>query len=628
MRRRLLLGVGVAMAAGAAALLAGPAGVVSAALGGLGVWLWLCSTRRAADPEAAWARSVLDALGQGVVRLDARHCVTYANPAAAALVGYDAAALLGQPFAMVLLPEDFPQWLQALTQAPAGAAYHYEARLRRPDGQWRPARLICQPGGRATQPGETVITLTDLTEPRQAETHSRLLAAGVEAMPVGLLLTDRQGRVVYSNPAVSALTGYTAAELRGQSMRLLKSGWQSPALYEALWAALLAGQVWRGELVNRRQDGRLYTQESVLVPVRADGDIITHFAALVQDISQRQQSEADLRANEAKYRLLVENSSDGITMTDEQGRVVEWSVAQEAITGLGRPAALGRPLWELMDDLALPERRTPESRAQLRAGVMQVLSTGQMPWAYEYRTLEIWRPEGTRRTVEAVAYPIQTETGWLLCAIMRDVTDRLQAETAIRQLNQALEQRVLERTHQLEAANQALEAERAQLAARVAARTADLSAANAELARAARAKDEFLASMSHELRTPLNTVLGLAEVLQEGGFGALAPEQADAVAGIEESGRHLLAVINDILDLSKIEAGQLQLQLEPVDVAAVCQASVRLIRETAQRNGLSVTVAVDPAAAEVLADERRLKQMLVNLLSNACKFTPAGGSLG
>jgi len=134
--------------------------------------------------------------------------------------------------------------------------------------------------------------------------------------------------------------------------------------------------------------------------------------------------------------------------------------------------------------------------------------------------------------------------------------------------------------------------------------------------------------MSHELRTPLTGILGLAEALQKDIYGELNERQMVALKNIEESGVHLLSLINDILDLSKIEAGRLELDIRPVSIPAVCNASVRLIHQAAARENISIDLTLDPAADLILADERRLKQILVNLLSNAVKFTPAGGRVG
>jgi signal transduction histidine kinase/DNA-binding response OmpR family regulator len=163
---------------------------------------------------------------------------------------------------------------------------------------------------------------------------------------------------------------------------------------------------------------------------------------------------------------------------------------------------------------------------------------------------------------------------------------------------------------------------------RVAERTADLSAANAELARAVRAKDEFLAAVSHELRTPLNAILGMSEGLQDEVYGPLNERQIKSLSTIAGSGRHLLSLINDILDISKIEAGKLELTISPVSVESVCQSSLGLIAQAARKKQLKVSYSFDVAVTTVQADVRHLKQILVNLLSNAVKFTPEGRAIG
>jgi signal transduction histidine kinase/ActR/RegA family two-component response regulator len=174
----------------------------------------------------------------------------------------------------------------------------------------------------------------------------------------------------------------------------------------------------------------------------------------------------------------------------------------------------------------------------------------------------------------------------------------------------------------------ALAEERNQLAKRVEDRTADLSRANSNLARALRVKDEFLANMSHELRTPLNAILGLSESLGEQVAGPLNDKQQKYLSTINESGHHLLSLINDILDLAKIEAGQITLDINKVDINSVCQASLRMVKQLAQKKNLEVLVEIENDIGLMWADERRLKQMIVNLLSNAVKFTSESGRIG
>jgi signal transduction histidine kinase len=141
-------------------------------------------------------------------------------------------------------------------------------------------------------------------------------------------------------------------------------------------------------------------------------------------------------------------------------------------------------------------------------------------------------------------------------------------------------------------------------------------------------KSEFLANMSHELRTPLNAIIGFSEVLLERMFGDLNEKQAEYVEDVLSSGRHLLSLINDILDLSKIEAGRMELLLAPFDLSLALENTVTLVRERASRNGIALEMAVDERLGDFVGDERKIRQILLNLLSNAVKFTPQGGRIG
>jgi signal transduction histidine kinase len=140
-------------------------------------------------------------------------------------------------------------------------------------------------------------------------------------------------------------------------------------------------------------------------------------------------------------------------------------------------------------------------------------------------------------------------------------------------------------------------------------------------------KSEFLANMSHELRTPLNAIIGFSEVLLERMFGEVNDKQADYLEDIHSSGRHLLNLINDILDLSKVEAGRMELDLGAFDLPTAIGNAIALIRERAQKHAITLNVQLEPGLADVVADERKLKQILLNLLSNAVKFTPDGGRI-
>ena len=180
----------------------------------------------------------------------------------------------------------------------------------------------------------------------------------------------------------------------------------------------------------------------------------------------------------------------------------------------------------------------------------------------------------------------------------------------IQKMNLDLERKVRVRTQELEILNQ------------------KLKESNAELLRANNLKSEFLANMSHELRTPLNAVIGFSELLLDPGYGPLTGDQREYVADILSSGRHLLELINDILDLSKIEAGKMRLALDEFDLPEAVEEAMMTLRVEASRKEIALEAGLDPALSSVVADRGKFKQILTNLLSNAVKFTPAGGRVG
>lgn len=210
-------------------------------------------------------------------------------------------------------------------------------------------------------------------------------------------------------------------------------------------------------------------------------------------------------------------------------------------------------------------------------------------------------------------------------ALSREVTERREAQLDLQKAHAELEERVVERTAELSGANASLKQE----IVRRRRAEEELQAAKQVAEDASRAKSDFLAGMSHELRTPLNAIIGFSQVLQEQYFGALNEQQADYVNDILESGQHLLSLISDILDLSKVEAGKMTLNLSRVNICDLVQRSTTMIKEKCLKHGIGLEVDVPEALRdlEIAADERKIKQVVFNLLSNAGKFTPDGGAI-
>ncbi|HFC12497.1 MAG TPA: hypothetical protein ENJ56_06595 [Anaerolineae bacterium] len=214
-------------------------------------------------------------------------------------------------------------------------------------------------------------------------------------------------------------------------------------------------------------------------------------------------------------------------------------------------------------------------------------------------------------------------------SLLEERVNRRTQELAL--LNFELQDEVMRRhqvEEQLKQEELVLKEERNNLEEEVIKRTAALSNANIQLKQAMNMRDAFVANMSHELRTPLNSILGNAEILQETLYGPLNSRQLRAVNRIESSGRHLLSLISDILDVSKIESGKFQVQLAPVNISALCRSSLSMVKVNANSKQIDLSLVLDPEVKMVILDSRRIKQAIVNLLSNAVKFTPAGGRVG
>ena len=300
-----------------------------------------------------------------------------------------------------------------------------------------------------------------------------------------------------------------------------------------------------------------------------------------------------LRESEMKFRSVAQSANDAIVSADQRGNIIAWNHGAERIFGYQEAEVLGKPLTLLM-----PTRY----QAAHEQGLERMRGGGAAKILGQTLELAGHRKSGQEFPLEVSLSGWKTGEGTFYTGIIRDITERKQAEEALQALTASLEQKVRERTAELEVArDQALTA--------------------------TQHKSEFLANMSHELRTPLNAVIGFSEVLLEKMFGELNPKQEEYLGDILGSGRHLLALINDILDLAKVESGHMELDLGTFDLPAVLNSTFMLIRERANRHSIHVSLDIDHRLGRFTADERKLKQILLNLLSNALKFTPEDGTV-
>jgi signal transduction histidine kinase len=257
---------------------------------------------------------------------------------------------------------------------------------------------------------------------------------------------------------------------------------------------------------------------------------------------------------------------------------------------------------------------TTEKDYSVRAQPRGRDETGQLIGAFNQMLVQIQERDNALRGANA--------------ALQDEVSERLKAEEDLKLLNETLEQRVAERTLEIQQVNadlvsEIIERKSAQAAAQAAKEAAEAACEIAE--RANKAKSEFLANMSHELRTPMNAIIGFSEILEDQTFGELNKRQVKYVGNILTSGRHLLQIINDVLDLAKIEAGRLELDCEPFVVSTAMNNVVSIVQALANQKNIALELDAQAALPPLYADQPKFKQVLYNLLSNAIKFTPDGG---
>jgi len=326
----------------------------------------------------------------------------------------------------------------------------------------------------------------DVTERKKAEEEIALLKTALEATANSVFITDRHGDIAWANIAFTELTGYSVQEIIGENARILSSGKHGQSVYEELWQTILSGKVYRGELTNKHKNGLLYIERITITPVINKAGELSHFIAVLQDVTEQKANEVLLHKQREKL--------------------------EEAVS-----------------------RRTRE----------------------------------------------------------------------LQKANEQLKTEVEEHKHT----------------------QAFLAGAKEQAEAAVKAKSAFLAGMSHELRTPLNAIIGFSEVLQEQFFGELNVKQKHYVHHILDSGKNLLSLINNILDLSKVEAGNMNLEISQVDVHDILERSYTIFMQKAPKKGLHMKLELssETEGLFISADRSRLLQAVYNLLSNAVKFTSPGG---
>lgn len=602
----------------------------------------------ALSKSEAQLRGLVESSADTIIVLDIERHIIDCNPAFSEQFGYSRQEAVGQSARLVHCDDESYERF--------GREVYPSVRER---GSWRGEWVYCHQDGSSMAmenvmsafrgPGGEIrgysSVIRDITERKRAEEELRdskqRLAEIIDFLPDPTFVVDNQGVVLAWNQAIVALTGLSAEAMLGQGdyvYGVFFYGYRRPVLIDLVrhW-----DESYRDQYISIRQAGQSLTSVSFHPHMGSAGTYLAAVArvlydasgqaagaietlrditeqknneaaleaarhqledrvaertaelqkavqALQQEVRERQQVEKSLRKSEEEQRAVLNASPNCIIAFDNDRRVIYLNPAFTRVFGWSAPDAIGQRL-----DLVPPEESQSTAQAvqeayRLDGGVHSFESrlntkAGQTLDVSVHIT--VFRDVGGR--------PVG------LLAALEDITQRKRNLEELRRYREELEGLVDERTAELEVAM-----EKAQEADRI--------------------KSAFLASMSHELRTPLNSIIGFTGIILQGLVGPLNEEQNKQMGMVQHSARHLLSLINDVLDISKIEAGQLKVELDSFDMAQLISEVADGLRPVADKKGLAFSCVVDPRVGLVVSDRRRVEQVLINLLNNALKFTEQG----
>lgn len=451
---------------------------------------------------------------------------------------------------------------------------------------------------------KALVLARNITEKKQQEYQIRKLSQAVEQSPVIVVVTGLDGSIEYVNQAFTEISGYTYEEAIGQNPRILQSGLTKPEIYQNMWSTIIEGKQWFGEWINKRKNGELYWENVSITPIHDESGKISNFLAVKQDITERKKTEQQIRDINANLERMIAERTEELANTNNE--LVKEIEERESIT-----EALQLKTNELenffsvaLDLLCIAD--TSGNFVKVNKAWENIL--GYSSEDLEHRQfLEFVHPDDIQATLETMAqlseqHPIlnftnryrtkdgdyryiewrSTPSGQLIYAAARDITERIKSEEEMKISK--------------------LDAEQANMA-----------------------KSEFLSRMSHELRTPMNAILGFAQLLE---MGQLSPAQRKGVDHILHGGRHLLDLINEVLDISRIESGRMSLSSEPVRLKDVLEEMIDILNPLAKGRDVTLSLVASPLNMYyVKADRQRLKQVLLNLVNNAIKYNKPGGNV-
>jgi len=403
----------------------------------------------------------------------------------------------------------------------------------------------------------------------------------VEASPDALIALDAEGTILYWSAGAEAIYGYAKGEALGVRLQNLVTPPEFVAEGEQIVRDAIEHGLAVHEAVHRKKDGSAIYVDITAKTVRDKTGNIEFVAVSHKDVTQLKVLNHG-KILEARYRGLLESVPDAIVMVNNTGRIILVNGQAEELFGYTKAELLGKPI-----EILLPQRFR-EGHVSHRTQYFVEPKTRTMGAGLE---LFACRQDGTEFPVEICLSPLRTEEGTFAMSAIRDIADRKKLQEELRKTNEELQQQ------------------------------------NQSAQQANRLKSEFLANMSHELRTPLNGIIGFAEIMHDEKVGPISPDHKEYLHDILTSARHLLQLINDVLDLSKVESGKFEFLFEKTDPVILVGEVRDIVRTLAAKKRIKLQTEIHPSLSTIEADARSLKQILYNYVSNALKFTPEEGEV-
>jgi PAS domain S-box-containing protein len=532
-------------------------------------------------------QSILDAAPSALMIADKDGRVLHANPACCRCFGYDSGDMNERSMEQ-LIPDAMRSTghgreLFARPQLPGRVLT-----AQRADGARFPAMVHIAPaqlGAREL----VILTLRDMTQRQRAEEVLQASSARyrliVQTAAEGIWMIDANDQTCFVNPTMARMLGYDVEHMLGRSLASFMDEEGRALLYDHLQRRA-GGQAAQGDVRLFRRDGSALWCMISTTLVNADDGSYAGMLAMITDITARREAEGALRENSARLASIFNAVNSGLVMVDGRGQLVERNAAAARMLAA---AAEGQALWcGVREDGSVIGADSHPVRLALVTGepVRDVV-------------MGLQQSDGTLVWVSVNAEPIHDDKDRviLVVASLADITSYKRSEAALRELNDTLEERVALRTEQLGQAKQLAE-------------------------EANQIKGQFLANMSHEIRTPMNGVIGMAYLALK---TELDPRQRDYLEKIRFAGEHLLGIIDDILDISKIEAGKLEIEHADFSLDHVIQTLTTVVAPKAASRELELVFEIEPGLPPVLrGDPLRLGQVLINYTNNAIKFSEKG----